>query len=197
MALRGHPWRSAGAAGLGAAVGLIAVAVAVYATWPDNAVGVYVNERKNRAANIRALEWRVTQEIAGAEREFFRAWLAEERGDFDEAIRGFRSLRDGAAPGTDFHLKNALRLGRAYGRNRQADEELAVYQGLMERYPGPSRLSQALYRLRRGETDAARRLLDDALERDERDGSLGTQRGFALSLRAGLGPSRGNASNLP
>jgi tetratricopeptide (TPR) repeat protein len=177
--------------------GLVAVAVMLYANWPDNAVGVYLNERSNREANIRALEWRVTQEIEGADRDFFRAWLAEEKGDLDEAIRGFQSLRDGAAPGTAFHLKNALRLGLAYGNNRQPDEELAVYQGLMGRYPGPSRLSQAMYRLRRGEKEEALRLLDDALALDERDGSLGTQRDFALFLRAGLGSSNEKASSRP
>ncbi|RPI07333.1 MAG: hypothetical protein EHM71_10845 [Zetaproteobacteria bacterium] len=195
--MRASAKRSLVVGGFGAGFGLVAAAVMLYATWPDNAVGVYLNERRNREANIRALEWRVTQEIEGADRDFFRAWLAEEKGDLDEAIRGFQSVRDGAAPGTAFHLKTTLRLGLAYGNNRQPDEELAVYQGLMARYPGPSRLSQAMYRLRRGEKEEALRLLDDALALDERDGSLGTQRDFALFLRAGLGSSNEKAPNRP
>jgi hypothetical protein len=32
-------------------------------------------------------------------RAFYEAWLAEENGDFEEAIRGFRSPRDAAASG--------------------------------------------------------------------------------------------------
>jgi len=197
VVVRASAKRSLVVGGFGAGFGLVAAAVMLYATWPDNAVGVYLNERRNREANIRALEWRVTQEIEGADRDFFRAWLAEEKGDLDEAIRGFQSVRDGAAPGTAFHLKTTLRLGLAYGNNRQPDEELAVYQGLMARYPGPSRLSQAMYRLRRGEKEEALRLLDDALALDERDGSLGTQRDFALFLRAGLGSSNEKAPNRP
>jgi len=178
--------------------GLIGVAAAAWVTWPNNFAGVFLNERRNRGSNIRALEWRVTQETEPAGQAFFQAWLAEEKGDLDGAIRGFQSLRDGATPGTALHLKSSLRLGLAYGRNRQPDQELAIYQGLMARYPGPSRLSQATYHLRRGEKDQARRLLDDALARDERDGSLGSQRQFALSLRAGLGAApSAKSSNVP
>lgn len=177
---------------------LLGVGATMYATWPDNFAGVLVTERQNREANIRALEWRLTRETEPAELAFYQAWLAEERGDFDEAIRGFRSLRDTALPGTALYLRSSLRLGLAYGRNRQPEEELAIYQGLMERYPGPSRLSQATHHLRRGERDQARRLLDDALARDERDGSLGSERPFALWLRAGLGSAPGEEpSNLP
>ncbi len=189
--------RMLGVTGLSSGFGLIAIAVMIYTTWPDNTVGVYLHERKNRKANIRALEWRVTQEVEPADLAFYQAWLAEEKGDLDGAIRGFQSLRDGATPGSAFHLKSSLRLGLAYGRNRQSDRELAIYQGLMERYPGPSHLSQAMYHLRRGEKDQARRLLDHALARDERDGSLGSERQFALSLRAGLGTSNEKSSNLP
>ena len=183
--------------GLSSGVGLMAIAAAIYATFPDNAVGVYLHERRNRETNIRALEWRIAQEADPTDRTFYLAWLAEEKGDLNGAIRGFGSLRDGATPGTAFHLKSSLRLGLAYGRNRQPDLELAIYQGLMERYPGPSRLSQATYHLRRGEKEQARRLLDDALARDERDGSLGSERPFALSLRAGLGASDGQSAPRP
>lgn len=173
-------------------VGMMGVAATIHSTWPDNFAGVFLNERRNRTANIRALEWRIAQEADPTGRAFYEAWLAEEKGDFDEAVRGFRSLRDAAPPGTRLHLTASLRLGLAYGKNGQPDEELAVYQALMGLHPGPSRLSQATYHLRLGERDQARRLLDDALAQDERDGSLGPDRKFVLGLRAGLGPPRGD-----
>jgi hypothetical protein len=176
-------------------VGLTAIAATIHSTWPNNFAGVFLNERRNREASIRALEWRITQETDPAGRAFYQAWLAEEKGDFEGAIRGFRSLRDAAPPGTRLHLTTSLRLGLAYGRNGQPDEELAVYQGLMGPHPGPSRLSQATYHLRRGERDQARRLLDDALARDERDGSLGADRKFVLGLRAGLGAAPNDRSS--
>jgi tetratricopeptide (TPR) repeat protein len=187
--------RLLGIAGVSLAFGLAAVAAVTYATWPNNAVGVYLIERRNREANIRALEWRITQETEPTGKAFYQAWLAEEKGDLEGAIRGFRSLRDAVQPGTALHLKSSLRLGLAYGRNRQPEEELAIYRGLMERYPGQSRLSQATYHLRRGEREQARRLLDDALAQDERDKSLGSDRQLALSLRAGLGPAPGDNSS--
>ena len=176
------------AACVAAGAGVIAVAVTIVFTWPDNFAGVFFHDRRNREANIRALEWRIGRETGPAGRAFFQAWLAEESGDLDGAIRGFRSVRDAAPPGSALYLTSSLRLGLAYGSNGQPDEELAVYQGLMGSHPGPSRLSQATYHLRRGEADRARRLLDDALARDERDGSLGSDRDFARALRAGLGP---------
>jgi len=175
-------------------VGLIGIVATIHSTWPNNFAGVFLNERRNREANIRALEWRITEETDPGGRAFYQAWLAEEKGDLEEAIRGFRSLRDAAPPGTGLHLTSSLRLGLAYGRNGQPDEELAIYQGLMGPYPGRSRLSQATYHLRRGERDQARRLLDDALARDERDGSLGSDRKFVLGLRAGLGPAPNDRS---
>jgi hypothetical protein len=175
----------------GVTVGLAGIAVLIAATWPHNGLGVYLHERQNRAANIRALEGRIARETDALERAFYRAWLAEEKGDLEEAIRGFQSLRDDAGAGTALHLKSALRLGLAYGGNRQPDRELATYQALMDRYPGPSRLSQATYHLRRGERDQARRLLDDALARDEVDGSLGADRSLARHLRSGLGAQAG------
>ena len=162
-----------------------------YATWPDNAVGVYLHERRNREANLRALEWRMAQETEPTSHAFYQAWLAEEKGDLEGAIRGFQSLRDGTPGGSALYLKSSLRLGLAYGRNGQSDQELAVYEGLMERYPGQSRLSQATYHLRKGDRLRARRLLDDALAQDARDGSLGPDRQFAEYLRAGLGPAQG------
>jgi tetratricopeptide (TPR) repeat protein len=180
---------------LGLGVGLIGIAATIHSTWPNNFAGVFLNERRNREANIRALEWRITQETESAGQAFYQAWLAEEKGDLEAAIRGFRSLRDAAPPGTRLYLTSSLRLGLAYGRNGQPDEELAIYQGLMGPYPGPSRLSQATYHLRRGERDQARRLLDDALARDERDGSLGSDRKFVLGLRAGLGPAPNDRSS--
>lgn len=176
---------------LGVAVGLVGVAVLIAATWPHNVLGVYLRERQNREANIRALEGRIARETDALERAFYQAWLAEETGDLEGAIRGFQSVRDDARAGTALRLRSALRLGLAYGGNRQPDRELATYQALMERHPGPSRLSQATYHLRRGERDQARRLLDDALARDEADGSLGADRSFAKHLRSGLGAQVG------
>jgi tetratricopeptide (TPR) repeat protein len=159
---------------------------------------VYLHERRNRDANIRALEWRIAQEAEPHSQAFYRAWLAEERGDLDGAIRGFRSLQEGVSPDSPLHLKSSLRLGLAYGLNGQPDQELAAYQSLMERYPGASRLSQATYHLRRGDRDQARRLLDEALARDERDGSLGSDRDIARTLRSRLGAaSDRNSSNSP
>jgi len=177
--------------------GLVALTAIVYATWPDNAVGLYLHERRNREANIRTLEGRIAKETEPGARSFYQAWLAEEKGDLRGAIREFQALRDRMPPGTLLHLKSSLRLGLAYGRNRQPDQELATYQGLMVRYPGPSRLSQATYHLRQGDKDQARRVLDDALTRDEHDGSLGSDRQLALFLRAGLGPVQEKPSGAP
>lgn len=176
---------------LGAAAGLVGVALLTAVTWPHNALGVYLHERRNREANIRALAGRIARETDALERAFYQAWLAEERGELEEAIRGFQSLRDDTGADTTLRLRSALRLGLAYGANRQPDRELETYQGLMARHPGPSRLSQATYHLRRGEREQARRLLDDALARDETDGSLGADRSFAEYLRSGLGAQAG------
>jgi hypothetical protein len=178
-----------GIAVLSLGLGLGGVAVTLYLTWPNNALGVYLHEQKNREANIRALEWRVSVETESTSRAFYQAWLAEEKGELGEAIRGFQSLRDGAQPGTPFHLRTSLRLGLAYGLNHEPGQELATYQGLIDQYPGPSRLSQATFYLRHQEKDRARETLDAALAQDDRDGSLGTDRQFAQGLRAGLGPA--------
>ena len=184
-----------GIAALSLVVGLGGVAATVSLTWPNNALGVYLLERENRQANIRALEWRVSMETEPGSRAFFQAWLAEEKGDLAQAIRGFQSLRDAARPGTPFHLRTAMRLGLAYGLNHEPERELANYLALNDQYPGPSRLSQATFHLRRGEKEQARRALDEALDRDEQDGSLGADRPFAQSLRAGLAPERRERSS--
>ena len=192
-----HSKRWLGLIGLALGISMAGLGGLVSLTWPNNLVGVYLTEQRNRAANIRALEWRLTREMSGPDRQFFQAWLDEEKGNLKEAILGFRSLRDGATPGSPMHLKSALRLGLAYGMNREPDRELATYQELMGRHPGPSRLSQATYHLRRGERDQARRLLDDALARDAQDGSLGSYRPFAQGLRNSLGPSQSHALPSP
>lgn len=184
--MTGESKKLLGIAVLSLVVGLGGVAATVYLTWPNNVLGVYLHERENRQANIRALEWRVSMETEPASRAFFQAWLAEEKGDLAQAIRGFQSLRDAARPGTPFHLRTSLRLGLAYGLNHEPERELATYKALDDQYPGSSRLSQATFHLRRGEKEQARRALDEALDRDERDGSLGADRAFAQSLRAGL-----------
>jgi tetratricopeptide (TPR) repeat protein len=180
---------------LGLALG--GVAVTIFLTWPDNVWGVYLHERRNHQANVRALEWRVGAETDSTLRAFYQAWLAEEKGDLGEAIRGFQSLRDDALPGSPFHLRTSVRLGLAYGLNHEPERELATYQALIDRYPGPSRLSQATFYLRQGEKDRARETLDEALARDEEDGSLGTDRPFAQFLRARLAPARGGESSIP
>ena len=193
--MTGKPKKLLGIAALSLVVGLGGVAATVSLTWPNNVLGVYLLERENRQANIRALEWRVSTETEPASRAFFQAWLAEEKGDLAQAIRGFQSLRDAARPGTPFYLRTSLRLGLAYGLNHEPERELANYLALNDQYPGPSRLSQATFHLRRGEKEQARRALDEALDRDEQDGSLGADRPFAQSLRAGLVPERRERSS--
>jgi len=178
---------------LASGLSVAAAAVVTYVTWPANAVANYFHDRRNQRANVRALEWRINAETDSLERRFYQAWLAEEKGDLRRAIQGFKSLRDDARPGTPLHLKSSLRLGLAYGLNRQPDRELHTYQALMDRYPGSSRLSQATFYMRQGDRNQARRVLDEALAQDEKDGSLGSQRGFAQYLRAGLGPTQGKA----
>jgi len=177
-------------------LGLVGVAVMTYLTWPANTLGNYVRDRRNREANIRAITMRIESEADPFERRFYQAMLAEEKGDLGEAIRGFQSLRDDAQPGTKLRLRSALRLGLAYGQNRQPDQELATYQALMDQYPGPSRLSQAAFYLRQGDRDRARVLLDEALARDEKDGSLGSDRQFAQRLRAIAEPKKGDGASL-
>jgi hypothetical protein len=162
--------------------------LAIYVTWPANVVGNYLNDRRNREATVRALEWRIGNEADPLERRFYQAWLAEEKRDLKGAIRGFHALREEVPPGTPLHLRSSLRLGLAYGLNRQPERELQTYLALMERYPGASRLSQATFHLRRRETDRARALLDAALAQDAQDGSLGAHRQLARQLRDGLGP---------
>ena len=193
--MTGRSKKLLGIAALSLIVGLGGVAATAYLTWPNNALGVYLHERENRQANIRALEWRVSMETEPASRAFFQTWLAEEKGDLTQAIRGFQSLRDAARPGTPFHLRTSRRLGLAYGLNHEPERELATYQALNDQYPGSSRLSLATFHLRRGEKEQARRMLDEALDRDERDGSLGADRPFAQSLRAGLVPERRERSS--
>jgi hypothetical protein len=172
-----------------------AAVVATYMTWPANAVANYFHDRRNQQANVRALEWRVGVETDPLERRFYQAWLAEEKGDLKGAIRGFQSLRDDAQLGTPLHLRSSLRLGLAYGLNRQPDRELQTYLALMDRYPGPSRLSQATFYMRQGNRARARKVLDEALAQDEADGSLGSQRGFAQYLRASLEPTPGKPNS--
>jgi len=177
-------------------ISVAAAAVITYATWPANAVANYFHDRRNQQANVRALEWRVGAEADPLERRFYQAWLAEEKGDLKGAIRGFQALRDDARPGTPLHLKSSLRLGLAYGLNRQPERELQTYLALMDRYPGPSQLSQATFYLRRGDRKQARRVLDEALAQDAKDGSLGSQRGFAEYLRGDVERKAGNSPAL-
>lgn len=183
--------------GISSCVGLVAVAVTTYATWPANTLGNYLRDRQARQQIIRALERRISAERDALTREFYQAWLAEETGDLAGAIRGFQSLRQKARPGTPLHLHSSLRLGLAYGLNQDLEREVATYQELMDRYPGASRLSQATFYLRRGQAERARTLLDEALAQDERDGSLGTSRQLAQDLRNGLGPGAGNGPGPP
>jgi tetratricopeptide (TPR) repeat protein len=169
---------------LASGLGLVGVAVMTYLTWPANTLGNYVRDRRNREANVRALTLRIEREADPLERRFYQAWLAEEKQDLQAAIRGFQAVRADSPPGTNLHLRSSLRLGLAYGQNHQPDQELAAYRALMDLYPGPSRLSQATFYLRQGNTDQARVMLDEALGQDARDGSLGSDRQFARYLRA-------------
>ena len=174
---------------LSSCVGLVGVAAATYATWPDNTLGVYLHQRRALQETMHALERRIAGEPDPLTRRFYQAWLAEEKGDVAEAILGFESLQATARPGTTLHLRSSLRLGLAHGRNHDPQKELETYQALMARYPGPSRLSQAMFHLRQGQREQARVLLDEALARDARDGSLGSDRQLAAALRNGLGPA--------
>ncbi len=183
--------------GLSSGVGLLAVAAMTYLTWPANTLGSYLHARRSRAANVRALEARVGVESDPLQRAFYQAWLAEEKGDLDGAIRGFGAVRDQSPPGTILHLHGSLRLGLAYGLKGDAERELGTYQALMGQYPGASRLSQATFHLRRRETDRARTLLDAALAQDARDGSLGEHRRLARQLLDGLGPGPGAGPSTP
>lgn len=183
--------------GISSCIGLVAVAIVTYATWPANTLGNYLRNRQARQQIVHALERRISAERDSLTREFYQAWLAEEKGDLAGAIQGFQSLRERARPGTPLHLHSSLRLGLAYGLNHDLKQELATYQGLMAQYPGASRLSQATFHLRRGEAERARVLLDEALAQDEKDSSLGTSRRLAQDLRNGLGPVRGNGPAVP
>ena len=183
-------------------IGLAGVGAALVLTWPNNALGDYVHLRRNRAATARSLERMATTGSDPLLRTFYAAWLAEEQGDVQVAISRFRAVSDGAPRGSRLRRDGLLRLGRAYGQDGRPDAELAVYQELMAEDPGASRLSQALFRLRRGQRASARVLLDAALAQDARDGSLGPDREMAKALRRGLGgeppaTSRGEGHALP
>jgi tetratricopeptide (TPR) repeat protein len=174
---------------LASCTGLVGVAAATYATWPANTLGAYLRHRRAQQEIVRGLERLIAAEPDPLSREFYQAWLAEEKGDFTEAIRAFESLQVKAPPGTEFHLRTSLRLGLVHGENHEPERELATYRALMVRYPGPSLLSQTMFYLRQGQRDRARVLLDQALAQDARDGSLGRDRQFALMLRNGLNPA--------
>jgi tetratricopeptide (TPR) repeat protein len=181
---------------LSSGLGLVAVAVTTYVTWPANTLGNYVYDRRSREANVRILTTRIEREADPLVRRFYQAMLAEGKGDLDGAIRGLQALRGDTRPGTPLHLRSSLYLGLAYGQNRQPAEELATYQTLMDRYPGASRLSQATFYIRRGERDRARALLDEALAQDAKDGSLGSDRQFAQYLRGIVEPKNRAATSL-
>jgi hypothetical protein len=172
--------------GLGATIGLGVIAVVILVTWPNNAVADHVLIWRAQRELVRGLERRVAAEADPETRAYYQAWLAEERGDLPGAIRGFQALRDAAGPGTVLYLESSLRLGLVYGKNHDPGRELATYQGLMARYPGASRLSQATFHLRRGEQAPARRLLEDALAQDAEDGSLGQHRKLARVILNGI-----------
>jgi tetratricopeptide (TPR) repeat protein len=170
-------------------IGLVGVAAATYATWPANTLGAYLHHRRAQQEIIRGLERLIAAQPDLLSREFYQAWLAEEKGDFAEAIRGFESVQARAQPGTLLHLHSSLRLGLAYGLNHDPDAELATYRALMARYPGASLLSQTTFHLRQGHRDQARVLINQALSQDARDGSLGGDRQLALRLWRGLNPA--------
>ena len=173
--------------GLASAVaGLLAVGAAVGLTWPDNSLGVYLQARQNHARTVHALEARIARESDPLARAFYRAWLAEERGDLAGAIAGFEAVRQGAAVERPLHLHATLRLGQSLGRSGDPAREIETYRSLMDRHPGASRLGQIFFHLRRDERSPALYLLEEALAQDARDGSLGQYRQTAREIRDGL-----------
>jgi tetratricopeptide (TPR) repeat protein len=169
-----------------AAIGLAGVVLAVYLTWPVNSLGANLKIRSNQARILRALEERIAREPDPLLRRFFEAWHAEEQGDLTGAIGGFRGVREATDEAGTLYVHASLRLGQSYGRNGEPDRELAVYQGLISRHPGASRLSQALFHLRRGERAEALALLETAVAQDAADGSLGHYAETARTMRDDL-----------
>lgn len=186
--------RLLGVLALSSCIGLAGVAAATYVTWPVNTLGNYLHHRQTQQEIVRALERSIAREPELLTREFYQAWLAEEKGDFTQAIQDFESLRARSRPGTDLHLHSSLHLARAHGANHDPEKELATYQALMGRYPAVSLISQATFHLRQGEKEQARLLLDKALAQDAKDGSLGGDRKLAVMLRNGLGAAAGRSS---
>jgi tetratricopeptide (TPR) repeat protein len=184
-------------AGLAMGAGLAAIAAALFVTWPDNALGDHLQIHRNQAANVRGLQRLGATAGEPLVRAFYQAWLAEEAGHLPDAIRRFQAVADAAPPGSRLRCDALLRLGLAYGQDGQADRELATYRELMEQYPGQSRLSQAMFHLRRGERAHARTLLDEALTRDAQDGSLGADRSLAVQLHQGLRAGEAKAAGSP
>jgi hypothetical protein len=101
----------------------------------------------------------------------------------------YRAVRAAAPPGSGLGVLAALRLGRLHGDVGEYAAELAIYESLMPAHPAESLLSQGMFHIRRGDRERARALLDEALARDARDGSLGEDRQLARGLRHGLGPA--------
>lgn len=165
------------------------IGLAVWLSWPDNAVADHVSIWQGHRDMVRGLRARVAAEPDLEVKAFFAAWLAEEEGDIAGAIRGFESVRSRSRPGTQTYLVSTIRLGQAYGRNNDPVRELAVYRELLTDHPLASRLSQATFHLRRREVEAARALLLEALAQDARDGSLGEYRGMAQALLNSATPS--------
>jgi tetratricopeptide (TPR) repeat protein len=170
-------------------IGLVGVTAATYATWPANTLGAYLHHRRAQQEIIRGLERLAAAGPDPLSREFYQAWLAEEKGDLAEAIRDFESLQAKLQPGTELYLRSSLRLGLVQGENHEPEKELATYRALMTRYPGASLMSQSMFHLRHGQRDQARILLDQALAQDASDGSLGSDRQLAIILRNGLNPA--------
>jgi len=177
-----------------AAIGLAGAALAVYLTWPVNSLGAHLRIRRNQAEILRALDDRIARESDPLLRRFFAAWRDEEGGDLPGAIRGFREVREATEAAGTLHLHASLRLGLSYGRNGEPERELAVYRELMPLHPGASRLSQALFHLRRGERAEALSLLEAAAAQDAADGSLGH---YAATVRAMRDDLRASAARRP
>lgn len=180
------------AGGMSAVVGL-----AVWLSWPENAVADYVHIWRAQRTLVDGLRRRVAAEANPEVKAFYAAWLAEEQGDIAAAVRGFESVRSRSRPGSQGYLASTIRLGQAYGRGGDPGRELAVYQSLLPDHPAASRMSQATFHLRRREVEAARRVLAEALEQDARDGSLGGYRPMAQAMLDGTrrhgGPAAGGS----
>jgi hypothetical protein len=175
--------------GLALGLSVAGAAAAGVLTWPDNPLADYWRIWRNWRGRLAGLERRVATEKDPVVQAYYQAWLTAERGHTRQAMAEYRAVREAAPPGSRLGVQAALRLGRLHGDVGEYAAELAIYESLMPAHPAESLLSQGMFYIRRGDRERARALLDEALARDARDGSLGEDRRLARGLRHGLGPA--------